>query len=62
MLFYRAPGVPLIGMPMLEDQWFNVERHECLNIGVRLDMETLTDEKLLSAINKIIGDDRSVYI
>ncbi|KAJ8733176.1 hypothetical protein PYW08_001474 [Mythimna loreyi] len=52
-----AAGVPLIGMPMLGDQWFNVERHEFHKIGVRLDMETLTEENFKNAISKTIGDD-----
>ncbi|KAJ8733177.1 hypothetical protein PYW08_001475 [Mythimna loreyi] len=50
-------GVPLIGMPMLGDQWFNVERYEFHKIGVRLDMETLTEENFKNAITKTIGDD-----
>ncbi|KAJ8727684.1 hypothetical protein PYW07_001803 [Mythimna separata] len=50
-------GVPLIGMPMLGDQWFNVERYESHKIGVRLDMETLTEENLKNAITTIIGDE-----
>ncbi|KAJ8733174.1 hypothetical protein PYW08_001472 [Mythimna loreyi] len=50
-------GVPLIGMPMLGDQWFNVERYEFHKIGVRLDMETLTEENFKSAIKTTIGDD-----
>ncbi|KAJ8733175.1 hypothetical protein PYW08_001473 [Mythimna loreyi] len=50
-------GVPLIGMPMLGDQWFNVERYEFHKIGVRLDMETLTEENFKNAINTTIGDD-----
>lgn len=50
-------GVPLIGIPMLGDQWYNVERYEYHNIGVRLDMETLTEEDLHNAIEKIIRND-----
>ncbi|XP_047022219.1 UDP-glycosyltransferase UGT5-like [Helicoverpa zea] len=50
-------GVPLIGMPMIADQWYNVERYVAHKIGVRLDMETLTEENFKNAINKTIGDD-----
>ncbi|KAJ8733173.1 hypothetical protein PYW08_001471 [Mythimna loreyi] len=50
-------GVPLIGMPMLGDQWFNVERYEYYKIGVRLDMETLTEENFKKALTTTIGDD-----
>ncbi|XP_075985855.1 UDP-glycosyltransferase UGT5-like [Anticarsia gemmatalis] len=50
-------GVPLIGMPMLGDQWFNVEKYEYHGIGIRLDFDNLTVEKFTAAINKIIKDD-----
>ncbi|KAL0860430.1 hypothetical protein ABMA27_009819 [Loxostege sticticalis] len=50
-------GVPLIGMPMLGDQWFNVEKYTHHKIGLRLDMETLTEEGFKNAIEKVIGDE-----
>ncbi|KAJ8708778.1 hypothetical protein PYW08_010160 [Mythimna loreyi] len=49
-------GVPLIGIPMLGDQWYNVEKYEYHKIGVGLDMETITEEDLHNAINKIVKD------
>nr|AUN86405.1 UDP-glycosyltransferase 33T2 [Spodoptera litura] len=49
-------GVPLIGMPMLGDQYFNVERYVYHGFGIRLDMETLTEEKLKHAINATMED------
>ncbi|PZC71193.1 hypothetical protein B5X24_HaOG200288 [Helicoverpa armigera] len=51
-------GVPLIGVPILGDQWYNVEKYEHHKIGVRLDLETLTEEKFQKAINNVIGDER----
>ena len=51
-----SAGVPLIGIPMLGDQWFNVERIIYHKIGVGLDMETMTEEDLIGAIDKIITD------
>ena len=53
-------GVPLIGVPMLGDQWFNVERYEHHKIGIKLDLGTLDEEQLKNAINTIIQDDRYV--
>ncbi|KAJ8708417.1 hypothetical protein PYW07_010542 [Mythimna separata] len=50
-------GVPLIGIPMFGDQWLNVERYVHHKIGVRVDMETLTEEDLKNAITTVIGDD-----
>ncbi|CAH1647236.1 unnamed protein product [Spodoptera littoralis] len=50
-------GVPLIGMPMLGDQYFNVERYVYHGFGIRLDMEALTEEKLKHAINATVEDE-----
>ncbi|XP_075985932.1 UDP-glucosyltransferase 2-like [Anticarsia gemmatalis] len=52
-----AAGVPLIGMPMLGDQWYNVERYEYHRIGIRVDLDTLTVEKFTNTINAVINDD-----
>ncbi|KAL0860468.1 hypothetical protein ABMA27_009849 [Loxostege sticticalis] len=50
-------GVPLIGIPMLADQWYNVEQYVYHKIGLQLDMETLTEEKFANAINTIINNE-----
>ncbi|KAL0810824.1 hypothetical protein ABMA28_010135 [Loxostege sticticalis] len=50
-------GVPLIGMPMLGDQWFNVEQYTFHKIGLRLDMETLTEERFKNAVEEVIKDE-----
>ncbi|XP_050356504.1 UDP-glucosyltransferase 2-like isoform X2 [Nymphalis io] len=47
-------GVPLIGIPMLGDQWFNSEHYVKHNIGMKLSIETLTENKLKDAIETII--------
>ena len=57
-----SAGVPLIGVPMFADQWYNIERYEKHNIGLRLEPELLDDETLEDAINKVIGDDRLVLL
>ena len=51
-------GVPVIGIPMLGDQWYNVERYEYHKIGQGLHMETLTEKEVIDTVKKIIGDDR----
>lgn len=51
-------GVPLVGVPMFGDQWFNVELYTKLNIGKQLNIETLTREQLTHAINAVINDKR----
>ncbi|XP_047540213.1 UDP-glucosyltransferase 2-like [Vanessa atalanta] len=51
-------GVPLIGIPLLADQWFNVEQYVKFDIGKRLLLETLTEDLLMDAIKTIMGDKR----
>ncbi|KAI8423594.1 hypothetical protein MSG28_012672, partial [Choristoneura fumiferana] len=49
-------GVPLIGIPMLGDQWFNVEKYVHHKIGLQLEMGTLEVESFKNAIETVIGD------
>ncbi|XP_035454997.2 UDP-glucosyltransferase 2 [Spodoptera frugiperda] len=50
-------GVPLIGIPMFGDQWYNVVKYEKLKIGLKLELDTITEEILENAIHKVIDDD-----
>nr|ASX93994.1 UDP-glycosyltransferase UGT33U1 [Zygaena filipendulae] len=50
-------GVPLIGIPMLGDQWFNTEKYEHHRIGKKLDFNTVTEEELLNSIETVIKDE-----
>ncbi|XP_047539280.1 UDP-glucosyltransferase 2-like [Vanessa atalanta] len=50
-------GVPLIGIPMLGDQWFNVEQYVKFNIGKGLSIDTLTEKQLMDAIKTISDSD-----
>ncbi|XP_064074700.1 UDP-glucosyltransferase 2-like [Vanessa tameamea] len=49
-------GVPLIGIPLLGEQWFNSEKYELHKIGIKLDIETLTEEIFRNAIEAVISD------
>ncbi|XP_045455165.1 UDP-glycosyltransferase UGT5-like [Melitaea cinxia] len=51
-------AVPLVGVPMLGDQWFNVEQYIHHHIGIGLLLETLTEKKLTDAIRTVIDDER----
>lgn len=51
-------GVPLVGIPMFADQWYNVEKYVRHGIGVQLDMATLTEDDFKNAIEKVINDKR----
>ncbi|KAJ8708426.1 hypothetical protein PYW07_010551 [Mythimna separata] len=48
--------VPLIGIPMLGDQWYNVEKYEHFGIGVKLDLLSMSEEEFKKAITTVIGD------
>ncbi|CAH2058058.1 unnamed protein product, partial [Iphiclides podalirius] len=49
-------GVPLIGIPMLGDQWYNVEKYVRHKIGLRLDLDVLNEEIFETAIKTVIQD------
>ncbi|KPJ13398.1 Ecdysteroid UDP-glucosyltransferase [Papilio machaon] len=49
-------GVPVIGIPMLGDQWFNAEKYVHFNIGHKLDIDTLTEEQFDNAIKSILNN------
>nr|WMP40223.1 UDP-glucuronosyltransferase UGT33AY3 [Tuta absoluta] len=51
-------GVPLIGIPMLGDQWYNTEKYVYHGIGKKLDIETITEEELMKTINEVIDKER----
>ncbi|XP_069356021.1 uncharacterized protein [Maniola hyperantus] len=53
-----AGGVPLIGIPFIWDQWFNVEKYVQLKIGLQLDINSITETKLRDSIETILGDKR----
>ncbi|XP_047519598.1 UDP-glucosyltransferase 2-like isoform X1 [Pieris napi] len=49
-------AVPLLGVPLLADQWYNVEKYVRHRIGVQIDFETLTHEEFKNAIDSVIND------
>lgn len=51
-------GVPLIGIPMMWDQWYNVNKYEQLKIGLQLDINTFTESTLKKAIETVIENKR----
>ncbi|CAH0598235.1 unnamed protein product [Chrysodeixis includens] len=52
-----AAGVPLIGMPLMVDQWFNVERYVSHKIGLRVDLDGVTEDKFRNAILEVMEND-----
>ncbi|KAL4716789.1 hypothetical protein ACJJTC_001945 [Scirpophaga incertulas] len=50
-------GVPLIGIPIIFDQFNNAEKYERHGIGKKIEIETMTEHELRDAIETIMGDD-----
>jgi UDP:flavonoid glycosyltransferase YjiC (YdhE family) len=48
--------VPLIGIPFICDQQHNVNKMVDAGIGLRLDYSTITKDKLVKAISKVLQD------
>ncbi|CAG4992098.1 unnamed protein product [Colias eurytheme] len=49
-------GIPLLGIPLIGDQWYNVEIYEHFKIGLKVDFEAMTEDSLREAIDKLIND------
>ncbi|CAH0403384.1 unnamed protein product [Chilo suppressalis] len=50
-------GVPIIGMPILGDQWYNVEQCVHHKVGVYVDMGTMTEEIFKQALDEVLNND-----
>ncbi|XP_038217975.1 UDP-glucosyltransferase 2-like [Zerene cesonia] len=49
-------GVPLVGIPMIGDQWYNVDNYVHHRIGARIDFDALSEVGLDKAIKTVIND------
>ncbi|XP_013183093.1 UDP-glycosyltransferase UGT5 [Amyelois transitella] len=52
-----SAGVPLLGIPMLADQWYNVAMYERHRIGIKVDLDEVSEEKFKDAIDSLTKDD-----
>ncbi|MEO3871967.1 glycosyltransferase [Nonomuraea sp. B12E4] len=52
-------GKPMILLPLFWDQYDNAQRVDELGYGVRLSTYTFTDEELLGAVTRLLGDTES---
>lgn len=50
--------VPLVGIPMMSDQYYTIQKYVELGIGVKVDAITLTKETLLNGINTVLNNER----
>ncbi|CAH2235967.1 jg24505 [Pararge aegeria aegeria] len=51
-------AVPLIGIPLSGDQWYNVQKYVRHGIGSQLDMTTLTEKEFKETIERVIQNKR----
>ncbi|XP_061384722.1 UDP-glucosyltransferase 2-like [Danaus plexippus] len=49
-------AVPLCGIPIIADQWYNVEKYARHKIGKQLEMEKLTETEFEEAVKSLIED------
>ncbi|XP_011548792.3 UDP-glycosyltransferase UGT5-like [Plutella xylostella] len=52
-----SAAVPLIAFPMLGDQWYNAEKYVHHGIGLKLELEIITEEVLEDSVKTVIGDE-----
>lgn len=52
-----SAGVPMIGIPMLADQWYNTEKYVKFGIGIKLDIATLEEDIFRNAIKEVISNE-----
>ncbi len=50
-----SQGVPIIGIPTMHDQWFNMERVEELGVGIKLNEKKFKPEHLADAVERILA-------
>ncbi|CAF4941975.1 unnamed protein product [Pieris macdunnoughi] len=49
-------GVPLVGFPILGDQWYNAQNYLVHKIGLQLNIMTLTEEAFRHSVETVISD------
>lgn len=51
-----ASGVPLVGLPMMAEQWYNAQKYVDFGIGVKLDPLTVTAEDFIKGVNTVVDN------
>ncbi|PZC72369.1 hypothetical protein B5X24_HaOG200273 [Helicoverpa armigera] len=51
-----SAGVPMVGLPIVADQWYNTEKYVHHKIGVKLDLDELSEQQLKNAIKTVVGN------
>ena len=51
-------GVPIVGIPIYGDQYYNLARIVSFGIGIRLDYDNITTESVTWRLNKVLNNQR----
>lgn len=49
-------GVPIVGIPIMADQYINMEHTENAGVGITLQVNQLTEEELYTAVTKVLNN------
>lgn len=49
-------AVPILGTPLFADQFYNLKMIESSGMGINIDIDTVTEEELSTAMNKLLHD------
>ncbi|CAG4992073.1 unnamed protein product [Colias eurytheme] len=49
-------AVPVIGIPMIADQWYNVEKYVKHGVGLKIDLSELAEATFENAVRRVIED------
>lgn len=50
--------MPLIGIPILGDQWYNAEKYVKHGIGIQLNIHNLNEYNVMDAIQTVLNNSR----
>jgi glucuronosyltransferase len=53
-----ARGVPIVGIPVYGDQYYNLAKILSAGIGIKLDFENITTVAVLWAVNEVLANPR----
>lgn len=51
-----SQGVPIVGIPTMHDQWFNMERVEALGAGLKVSERRFSRDRLRDAVDRVLHE------
>lgn len=53
-----SKGVPIVGIPTMHDQWFNMERVEALGVGIKINHKKFQAREIFQAVDTILLNEK----